>query len=981
MSAFGPYAGEQTVDFTKMGESGLYLITGDTGAGKTTIFDAITYALYGEASGSERNDPSLLRSKYAQMQTPTFVELEFLYRGEAYKVRRNPAYERAKTRGEGTTLQKADAELYFPDGRTPVTKAKEVTAAITELIGLDRKQFTQIAMIAQGDFRKLLLADTQERSLIFREIFHTEKFSVLQERLRDEANSVYRMLHETGLRMRQLLPEIELGDRHSEVLEEILRESGGKSGKEALLRDEQVTKVLEDLSLWISEDSARIAEAAAQEQVLQKQLEEKDRRIGRARFVEDLFRQLAESRKEETMLRARREAAEKESEKQKEQLPQREQLNEEAIRLRGETELYKELLEQTREIGMRRRSAAESRAEAEKLGKRLSQMREQISQMQKEIQDRKGADSLAASLEQKQILLQRRKEEANRLSKEIEHFMSERNRLVEKQSAYRSADKQYQADRQYYEDLQKSFLDAQAGILAQDLEEGIECPVCGAVHHPKPAQLQNSVPDEQTVRAAKKKADGSDTLRRQCAEEFAALRSGIKVIFANILQQTENFPEDGISSAACSGSKWSTLAQQAREQNGLTAPFKESVERYHLLLAEEIRGTEDARVKAQEQAQHSLKLQQKTEKLQKDEETLQTRITDLQMKEAKEQTAAESLEKQLTERRKSLRFESFEEASAHLRELGKKIKEIDLATGRAEKEYREAERRSAENATKIETLLHNLRETLQGREENFDIESLDAAEESGALEARKQYEVWQGMLLRDREERDRLAEERMRLQRQGQMLHHRNLTDKRIHEELTRTAALAKKTESRYRWLSSLSATANGMLSGKEKLTLETYVQMSYFDRIIARANVRLMTMSGGHYDLVRRREAENQRSRSGLELNVIDHYNGSQRSVRTLSGGETFLASLSLALGLADEIQESAGGIRLETMFVDEGFGSLDNESLQMAMQALGGLGEGKRLVGIISHVNELKERIDRKLIVARKKDGSSTVRYETDL
>lgn len=750
MSAFGPYAGEISLDFRNLGEKGLYLITGDTGAGKTTIFDAITYALYGEASGDNRK-PEMLRSKYALPGRVTFVELIFSCKGKEYKVRRSPRYQRPKERGEGMTMQNESGELLLPEGGL-ITKTTEVTRKITEIVGVDRQQFTRIAMLAQGDFQKLLLASTEERMKIFRQLFNTEKYELLQ--------------NEIGKDFRRLDSECE------DLRKSIVQYLAGSDCREEHERYEQWKKAVEGKLLL--EDVLELLEALKQE-------DEKEVSLLNTRIQEvDSRLQILAAKISEAM-RCRRLLKELE-EKRFRQIQDKEKLKE-----------AEERCKQVREQGFR----------LEQLPDEIACIREQLAR--------------------------------------LEEMQKEKNQLLRLRQVYQKAVETYQREegrrqvlRQEYGEMEQAFWEHQAGMLSETLIEGKPCPVCGSLVHPNPAKVPPKAPTREQWQQAKKRLEKQEQELLKLNKEAAGLKGQV----------------------------------------------------------EEKEGSLKERIGKDLKVPDSQSLRQQLDDLQKEKERL------LRQKEE-----AEKMRNGLQQ---------------------------ELAMLEGEIKTREGELAGVKESNPEELIL-----------------------EQNALNSQKKEMSKRGEITRHRLEKNRFALEQIRLK-----------------------AALLEEKERDYGWMKALHDTANGRQSEKGKIMLETYVQMAYFERILRQANLRLEVISGGQYTLIRKKDVENYRSQSGLDLEVIDHYNGSVRNVKTLSGGETFKASLCLALGLADEIQALSGGVRLDTMFVDEGFGSLDEESLQQALAVLDSLSEGKRLVGIISHVEELKIRIPKQIIVTKTKTGFSNAK-----
>lgn len=900
MSAFGPYAGEETLDLTCLGENGLYLITGDTGAGKTTIFDAITFALYGEASGNNR-EAEMLRSKYASFDVPTFVEMEFLYRGQTYLVRRNPEYLRPAKKGNGMTTEKADATLQCPDGRL-VTKTKEVTKAIVELIGLDRNQFTQIAMIAQGDFLKLLLAKTEERSKIFREIFDTKLYQTLQEKLKTESGNLRNQYEDLTKSIEQYRSQIQ----------------GAKECEEALT----VAETLTFLEQLVAEDEAAIRDLAESLAKTEEELEKVNRQIGRAQTEERTRRELEAARQQveeqEPKLTLLREIFEAEEAKAGE----RENLGIEIAADMEKLASYDSVEELVRKKNKAKELIEENGRGIEEAKKREQTLGEKIQEMKHALEKLKDADAWKVRQENEERELEDRKTKVRNLKKLLVQHRDLESQLLKAQEAYQKTAERSREKQSLYEKLERAFLDAQAGILADGLNEGEKCPVCGSTHHPELAGKGKDSCSKEEL----------DAMKKICAD-LAEKVSRLSADAGNIKGQVETVGTH--------------MEERAEEL------FGEGVESIHQALEELIR----ALVLREEQVKSN---REKVERVTERKTLYETQLPKYEMRQKEEQanvqklenqlvkcvTEQKSYEEQLAQLRSTLEFADKTEALRKIEEKKKKKQSMELAFQKAKGEFERLEKSLAENQTKVETLKKQL--------EGAEAINLDAL-----LEQKQSY-----------------SEGKKNLQMQKETLSARCKNNGHARSAIEKQYDNIQAVESRWMMVKALSNTANGNISGKDKIMLETYIQMTYFNRIIARANTRFMIMSGGQYELKRREEAQNQRSQSGLELDVIDHYNGSERSVKTLSGGEAFKASLSLALGLSDEIQSQAGGIQLDAMFIDEGFGSLDEESLEQAMKALHGLAEGNRLVGIISHVSELKERIDRQIVVTKEKSAGSHVK-----
>lgn len=934
ISAFGPYADRTEIDFSRLGDSGLYLITGDTGAGKTTIFDAITFALYGQASGQVR-DSAMFRSKYADTATETFVELVFSYQGKKYQVFRSPEYMAPKKRGTGLTLRKAEAQLIYPDERQPVTKARDVTRAIEELLGLDYEQFTQIAMIAQGDFQKLLLAGTVQRGEIFRQIFHTGIYQQVQLKLKDAARSRYKEYDEMRRSIAQYLDGVKLRQREGTEAEEFAELKKGKfEGK--------LERSLEILKSFIDQGEKRESELLKQEQEL-------DQKI---RTMENMLHLSAQKRN----LEQKKDLARK----------QLEQLLPDLEKASGEAEKYKDADQKCEALGILIREKQEQLKKyqvLEQLKKELDEIRMQLKkcragqeanirqeqQLHKDMEQLKKERSL---LENSQLDLQKaitekekrtqRKLELNGLETGMREFKDLYEATKEQQKKYQAAYEKAQQQSEYYQQLFHSFLDAQAGILAQELKENEPCPVCGSLSHPHPRMLSKGRTVTQEILDNEKiKLDKLEKISADQSLEAGKLKERSNASWKQIVSGAEELLEE-----------FQEFRKETKNGNGQAGDFRTVWKQMILMINREKEQCEnlltesDRKIReAEENTKRKQKVEKLLENLEKEKDILQEKKNSCDREQAGLTTKASENEKQQKNAAEEIR-------QAHP-EAGKEVLEKEIREKQQEYiDLKENSRKMKETFERFQAEKARITSTIKTLDEQ--------QKEIGEIredEIREQY-------TESTTQKTELAEKRKELFsiQSGNLEIFRKVQKRK--EEMT-------KAEAEYVWMKNLSDTANGNLNGKAKIELETYIQMAYFDRILRRANVRLMTMSSGQYELKRQEQSENRKEKAGLDLNVIDHYNGTERSVKTLSGGESFQASLSLALGLSDEIQASAGGIRLDSMFVDEGFGSLDEEALSQAVKALSSLADGHRMVGIISHVAELKDRIENKIIVTKQCSG----------
>ena len=898
MSAFGPYAGETVIDFTRLGKSGLYLITGDTGAGKTSIFDAIIIALYGRASGSGR-EPSMLRSLYALPETPTFVELTFTYWGLEYRVRRNPEYSRPAKRGGGLTRQPADAELTLPDGSV-ITKCSDVDRKLIEIIGLSREQFLQIAMIAQGEFLKLLLASTDDRKKIFRQIFRTERYFELQEELKLAAGSARADCESARQSLSQYISGIRGAD----------------------LGDLPTAEVMEKLGLLIENDRKMSDELAKRLADCEKKLAALDYQLGAAEKLEAAKKELERSRKLRDEKKQQLEGLEKRLDELRKLAPERDALERKITLEESFLPRYDELEAKRKELSDSQKQLAEdiaglakSEADGERFRHAVEELKKRRAQLEHAGEER---ERLLRELNAQKI----RSEKLAAVERQYNEWLSLGETLGREQSVYKKAAAVADSLHAELSRKERAFLDEQAGVLAGELADGKPCPVCGSTAHPSPAKKTVGAPTEAELNSLRKKVSDADSKSQSASVACGVTRGKLTSTETSMLAGASEFFAPTIETLPerLGGCRLDTETEQER----LAGLIK--IEEQNLAEREKL----DARIPNGERS-----ISENDSKL----ASLKAEIAAGKAKVAELERSAGSLAAGLS-------YAGKNEAEAALGSLRKKRDDM-----RRELESAEQSRNSVNaGLSSLEGQISQLGRQLEGSEK-VDVSALIS--ESG-----------------------RLKTEKSELSKRHSELNARLVCNLDAQKHIAERSEQLEELEARLALVQNLCNTANGNLRGQDKLMLETWVQTTFFDRIIRRANLRFSVMSDGQFELIRRPEPLSSRVQSGLELDVIDHFNGSQRSVRTLSGGESFKASLSLALGLSDEIQSSAGGVRLETMFVDEGFGSLDEESLSQAMNALNSLADSDRLVGIISHVAELGERIDRQIRVS--KNGSNGSRVE---
>lgn len=907
IAGFGPYAGTQELDFENLGKSGLYLITGDTGAGKTTIFDAITFALFGEASGENR-EPAMLRSKYVKPEDPTYVELTFAYDGKEYTVKRNPEYERAKTRGSGTTKQAADASLTYPDGHV-VTKLRDVDKSVRDIIGLTREQFSQVAMISQGDFRKLLQADTKERQKIFRDIFGTGLFVTLQNQLKDKAGEVREQREQASRSIQQYISGM-VCDADSVLSIDVKKAKAGEL---------PISDVMELFEKVLDEDSGTQDASEAQLAEVEKQFELVSIQLTQAQAYADAKAALATQEAAEKTQAAEADAAEATLEEARATVPHQEELAKQIAQIELLLPTYDELEQKEADL-----KKAEDKLSAAKIAQKAAQdgkdtFSAELIQLKDELKAMDGAAAEKEKLSAQKAQLIGRRSEFQELISAIGVLNAQRQQLQEKQSAYLEADAESSRLLQEYEAKNKAFLHEQAGILASTLAEGVPCPVCGSVSHPAPAAVSEAAPTEADVKKAKKEYDKAQKITEKASQEANKQNGIVTASEETIRKQIDALlPDTALDDAQEAARVQETDLTEQIDQ------IDKSIDAANTMLAR--KEALDVLIPEKEAALT----------------TADVNLTAVKEQIASLQVTAEELTKQIENTKKKLSHADKTSAQAEMRALQDNLDRLKKAFADAESDLST----SKEVLAATRATIAELRKQLEN----------GTAEDPAQLEVQKR----------------ELTTQKNNITTKQKVIHARIAANTSAQENISQKSTEMDMLERKFAWMKSLSDTANGTLSGKDKIMLETYIQTTYFDRILQRANIRLQKMSGGQYDLKRRRTAGNKQSQSGLELDIVDHINATERSVNTLSGGEAFLASLALALGLSDEVQMSTG-IRLDTLFVDEGFGSLDSEALSKAYNTLASLTEGNRLVGIISHVAELKERIDKQIVVKKEKSGGS--------
>ena len=920
MSAFGSYAGKNVIDFTGQ-QQGIFLITGDTGAGKTTIFDAITYALYNQTSGGERNG-NMMRSQYAQPETETYVELEFLYRGQTYRVRRNPDYKITKTLKNGKIREQKvphSVELTMPDGTVFPEKKNATDAKIIEILGLTADQFSQIVMIAQGDFLKLLYTKSDERKMIFSKLFRTDIYWKIQENLRRKSMEMDERIQENDRAFEQeksrIIPLPESEELPLDELVERLRERLKDALKEQNLRranveelNKKITKYEEINKLFVSLEKIR----QTGKELEARQAESKERR-----------QQIENARKADKVL-----VAEQQNLRQQQAVEQSAQaIAKMTETLANDQEMFETLKTQQQEAeAKQKREAADIQKKMLALEQSFPSYEALQNARSEEQQAKKVWEDLGKiseeSFHKKKAGIAALKEQQKQQEQVVEQ--TKKNWEQTSLSASESA--------KHYEHMYEAFLKEQAGILAENLSAGCPCPVCGSTVHPDPAKLSDHAVTELEVEQAKKTRAAAEEKRDMAYAAFEAEKTEKQ----KLAQAVEKEEADFVLAQ--------TIAKQQR---------KEAEQNYVSLqkIAEQIR-----------------------------EKLVYSSLAEAKKQYAAMQKALEAAEQEIAKKRQKV--SELAEAMNTLK--GQKLAEEEnqktakkLAV-KTEKEYAKLLEKSgfvSEETYHLAILPERSRSKLEREEKEYESQCLRQQSEQKLLEKQVSGKTYTDTT----ELNEQLKAEKQALKEAEKTymeLHTAYENDRSVLQNCAVYLEKGKKLESEDQVIKSLSKTANGRLSGSAKIDFETYIQRQYFKQIIHEANKRLLTMSNHQFILKLKEEANTGRkTNEGLDLSVYSLVTDSERDVKTLSGGESFLAALAMALGLSDIVERSAGAIHPDMMFIDEGFGSLDAQSRQQAIEVLAELAGDSRMVGIISHVTELKEQIDRKLVVSRTDKGSRAV------
>ena len=1008
--AFGPYQKKVCLDFSILSEQPFFLIHGATGAGKTSIFDAICYALYGEAA-TEARTPRMLRNREAGPEVDTYVDLTFCVRDTHWHIRRNPEYMRKAKRGTGLARQTPEVVLErLEDGRVMEswTRDGEVQARIVRLLGFQCKQFRQVVLLPQGEFRRFLMADTSARKEIMKVLFNTEIYQKLEDKLKAKAAEVSKSYEGIAEKQRLYLAEADAKDeaeftallKEREQQASILadRTAALQSRKEASEKERDAAR--ETMAKFTQADRAA-DELKRWEDTVPKDAEAKALldRADRAAALLDLAKQLQAARQDAATrgqdlealrqqgmkLAASRSRAKERFDTVQQQKPAHAAEREELIVLQGLLKVARELEQAKRDAAAKQTASEKGQQEAAAAKQQLLAAEQEFKALQQEVEalQKEALNVDALKLRQQNLLAEQEKAAAAARSEALVREAAAGYEQAEQ--AAKKAETEWQAARAELAHLRELAKEARAVLLAEHLEEGEPCPVCGATHHPKLAEAVTEIVTDEMLKAKEADVSGFEK-RHQAAAARAQEKSG-------------------------------KLAAAKAEAEALV---KQLAGREPAELAEELASVKNALQGAQEAAARYGSLMKAIERRQQEQAQLQEKAAVLEQKaavSAAEAAAAKALvqDKQAQLAGKELPAEP-QELAHQYQQREASWQAAEKAAVAAEQDYHSLDTRyhAAQSAwkTKREELLRSqeqataLQQSFAGR-----LAQAGFADEA-AYEAALQGS-WRASDYRDKVRRELLSHEqalhtaRTNLANCQKTIENLEKPDLAVAEDATSAAQAAWQQALRessaaetvlrswqkrqkdldalreqsgeltqtYARITGLSELASGKTGSR--VSFQTYVLHSLLDDVMEMANQRLLIMSRGQYELHSgQRQRANQQG--GLDMEIFDHYSGYARPLATLSGGESFLASLALALGLADVVQACAGGVRLDTMFIDEGFGTLDSETLDVALKALFELQKSGRLIGIISHVEELRSRIPARLEVTKTKSGGSTAHFE---
>lgn len=861
MSAFGPYANETVVDFTKLGSDGLFLITGDTGAGKTTIFDAISFALYGEASGgTSRRITKSFRSDYAASNVETFVEYEFKHKDRTYVIRRSPEFERAKLRGEGTTTSPATGEFKCIETGELITKVEAITERVKELMGLDRNQFSQTVMIAQGDFLKILNAPSKERRELFQKIFNTKIYEDLQLKLKDM--------------------NAECTSQNDKIIEKI----DGSMAR--VIVDREFEKSL-DIEAFTASSNHIVELLPVLSEMIEFGSDKAKYFTEERKKLDDVFEKLSKDITDAENTNKDFEARDS----YKQQLEELDSKKDEVAKKSNTLKLGKKALavekfeksfdEKTKDLNDAIATGKSLNETLEKISGSLTYSKDKADKAKEKLPESKKLREDSKALSDSIDLLSRYKST-------VKNFELQQETVKKLFNESKAADDKYAL-------VKENFYASQNGLIAKDLVQGQPCPICGSVEHPNPAKLPSSSATKDELEAAESSKSIANKRLADANEKQSEYKATMDEALANL-------------------NKVKLTGEENQEE--LVAKSKE-------LLGKAEQIEKDAKTAEEEYNKINV--------------TIEKTKTSIDDNKKLQDTLAKSLNEIKANYESSIKEQGFKDEDEY------KASKIDNSVLTILEDYVNTYN---SNKKSLNDRLKDIEKKLKGKK---------------VIDVAKLKEEFEEVKIK----RADYIDEEMEIKK--------NLNiNQSAYDELTLEKNEKDKLGNRWAIINDLYKVVAGQVSQHVKISFETYVQQYFFKQVIAAANKRLTVLTGGMFVLRCKEQAKNMRSQVGLDLDVLDRSTNQWRDVSTLSGGESFMASMALALGLSDVVQSRSGGVRLDSMFIDEGFGSLDENSLRQAVNLLVKLADGKRLIGVISHMPELKEEIDRKIVITKRLNGA---------
>jgi DNA repair protein SbcC/Rad50 len=1034
ITAFGPYAERQELDFEyNLKDKNMFVITGNTGAGKTTIFDAINFALYGEASGSDRDGKSL-RSDFADPMTETEVELYFSLRGRDYYIKRSPSYLRLSKRGDKMVESKASAEMRLSKDKT-LTGATDVTREVERILGITSEQFKQLVMIPQGEFKRLLLAKNEEKEDIFRKIFGTEVFESIQKQIKKQALTLENNIKQTARDRQNKIKSFDCKDKDEELFRLIYADKPNidllmnkfaefietdvayqKAIEEDFKKvEERITGLTKERDLGdevnkkfdkadknkkeFEELNTLQGEFDIKRKLLQrgkKALNVKvyeDKYKDKKNLVNKLILDIDKIEKKLATLKEAHEIADNSLNIQKSREEEKDKLNREkdaAERLKQKVSQYEESREKVEALDLTVKNLSTIIQEIKTtIGgneKRLEDISKELDEINKAKDSKRKMESELRDYTDKGDKLSKLKTAVKRWNGENTKHQREYKKYTELDTAFKSAKNEY-------ENLEDILRRSQAGILAANLEEGKPCPVCGSTEHPQLASMEDSSVTEEAVEQSREAMEAARVLRDVKYNDLTVIYTSMNSIKSDTIDplikellgledlEDINSISDEVEELIASNENLVTQCKKGIEGfKTLIDAENEKVDERNNLTEANTKLKPDLELKNQEYIQEKGNLSAAQAALDIIKSEFKGEIISLEDIEAKIMNFTDSLLAMKKE------YEAAEKAFDETKSLYNQ-EQGNYNTTKDLKEKTDGELTETYNTFNAKLLEFGFEHPDDYLESCLAEEKINEIEEEindfnkkldGAklLYENSMKEI-EGLLIVDidsiKEKLEKEVSDKEELQRERMNIHSRIMSNSKVYEACIAYNKMIEGDEKKFETVGKLSNIING--DNSKKINFERYVLAAYFEDIIEAANLRFSKMTSNRFELLRKQEMGDKRKGQGLDLEVFDNYTGKARDIRTLSGGESFKASLSMALGLADVVQAHAGGIQLDTMFIDEGFGTLDPESLDNAVECLMDLQNDGRLVGVISHVAELKERIQAKLEVCATHKGSRAV------